>query len=228
MSTSREKISFGDLLALKPFTQDHGFSRGLPIDRVYIEDFLCSNKSLIKGRCLEFLDDGYLKKFGGDRVLRRDVMDLHNIGPWVTYYGDLTKPDCPVPRGVYDCIVATQVLQVIYDQRAALRTLYDCLEPGGVLLATVNGIAQTNRIVEATWPEQWRMTNNSAFSLFSEVFGEPNVCVHTYGNCLTAIVFLMGLSVEDLLASRTDSSMDVMGYQDPDYQVLITIKAVKA
>ncbi len=47
-----------------------------------------------------------------------------------------------------------------------------------------------------------------------------NITVETYGNVLTAISFIHGLAVEDLRARELD-------YCDPDYELLITARAVK-
>ena len=56
--------------------------------------------------------------------------------------------------------------------------------------------------------------------LFGDVFGENNVDVATHGNVLTACAFLHGLATHELKKEELD-------HVDPDYQVLITIRAQK-
>ena len=70
------------------------------------------------------------------------------------------------------------------------------------------------------WGDFWRFTDASAQRLFGEVFGEVNLAVKTNGNVLAACAFLHGLAAEELKRAELD-------YQDPDYQVIITVRAVK-
>lgn len=57
------------------------------------------------------------------------------------------------PSARYDCIVATQVVEHVYDPRAFVRTLVAHLKPGGVLvLATPDGGSPWRRIMGRRWP----------------------------------------------------------------------------
>ncbi len=51
---------------------------------------------------------------------------------------------------------------------------------------------------------------------FEEVFGENNVDVETYGNVLSAISFLEGISAEEL-------KKEEIFYRDNEYQLLIGV-----
>ena len=113
-----------------------------------------------------------------------------------------------------------QTLLVIYDIKAAIRTIHRILKPGGTALITVPGISQVCRPDIDAWGDYWRFTNLSARRLFEEVFEPANVTVDTYGNVLTASSFLYGLSLEDMSKRELD-------LHDPDFQVTIGIKAVK-
>ena len=95
------------------------------------------------------------------------------------------------------------------------------MAPGGVLLATVPGISQISRYDMDRWGDYWRFTDASIRRLFGDVFGPENVAVQTHGNVLAAIAFLEGLAAEELDAAELRS-------HDPDYQVLITVRAVKS
>ena len=70
------------------------------------------------------------------------------------------------------------------------------------------------------WGEYWRFTTLSARKLFEQAFPSNRVTILTYGNVLAANAFLQGLAVEDLRRHELD-------YQDPEYQLLITVRAAK-
>jgi SAM-dependent methyltransferase len=212
---------FDRLRRITPISRRFGWDRGLPIDRYYIERFLAQRAHAIRGHVLEIQDNTYTLKFGGDRVTRSDVLDIAEDNPHATIKADLTRAD-QLPGETFDCIICTQTLLLIYDLRAALRTLHRLLKPGGVLLVTVPGIAHPicRDEVERDGGDYWRFTNFSARRLFAEFFPADNVEVEAYGNVLTAIAFLHGLAVEELLPSELE-------YCDPDYEVSIAIKATK-
>jgi hypothetical protein len=70
------------------------------------------------------------------------------------------------------------------------------------------------------WGQHWGFTTRSAEQLFNEFFPANNIRVEAHGNVLTSIAFLHGLSTSDLRQTE-------LNYQDDDFQVLITIRAVK-
>jgi ubiquinone/menaquinone biosynthesis C-methylase UbiE len=152
-------------------------------------------------------------------VAKSDILHVWNDNPRATIVADLTCADY-IPSDTFDCIIFTQTLQFIYDVRAALRHLYRILKPGGVLLATFHGISQISRYDMDRWGEYWRFTTLSARRLFEEVFPPEHITIEAYGNVLTAIAFLHGLAAEELKQEELD-------YHDPDYEVLITVRAVK-
>lgn len=208
------------LRRVTPISRIFGLDRGLPIDRYYIEQFLSSNASDIRGCVLEMGDPFYTRKFGGDRVTRSDVLHVAEGNPEATIVADLTRAD-HVPSDAFDCIVCVQTMQMIYDVRAALRHLCRILKPGGALLATSHGISKIGRREGIDhWGEYWRLTAQSARRLFEENFPAANIEVETYGNVFTAIASLHGLGAEELSPEELD-------YFDPDYEVLITVRAVK-
>ncbi len=213
-----EKVSFGDLRRLEPISRDWGFDRGVPIDRYYIESFLAGHAGDILGRVLEIGDDGYTRRFGADRVTASDVLHIAEGNPKATIVGDLTSAP-QIPSDTFDCIILTQTLQLIYDTRAALRTCFRILKPGGVLLATFPGISQ---IDSGEWGGAWywSFTTLSARRLFEEVFSGPRVDVQSHGNVLTSISFLHGLSLAEL-------RQEELNHSDASYQMLITVRAVK-
>lgn len=213
------RVRFGSLRRVQPISREWGFERGLPVDRYYIEQFLRAHVLDIRGRVLEIKDDLYTSRFGGDRVTRCDVLHVEEGNPAATIVADLTCAH-HIEADIFDCIILTQTLHLIYDVRAALATLYRILKPGGVLLTTVSGISKISRDDMDRWGHHWSFTTRSAWRLFQSFFPATNVKVEAHGNVLAAIAFLHGLASEELRREELD-------YVDPDYELLITIRAVK-
>lgn len=213
-------VRFGSMRRIKPISSDYGNSRGLEIDRYYIEKFLAEFSSDVRGRVLEIKHNAYTVRYGGDRVTKSDVLHPVEGNPDATIVADLTKAD-HLPSNTFDTIIFTQTLQFIYDIHTVVSTLHRILKPGGVLLATASGMAQLCLEDFDQWGEYWRFTSLSARLLFEETFGTGNVTVRSYGNVLAAISFLEGLAVEDLKKKELDAV-------DRGYEVLIAVRAVKA
>ena len=214
-------VNFGSFRRLRAISWDKfGWDRGLPIDRYYIEKFLSDHASDIHGRVLEIEDNTYTFKFGKDHVIRSDVLHLLEGNPKATIIADLSRADV-IPSDSFDCIILTQTLQCIYDVRAALEHVHRILKSGGTVLATFPGISQIPRYDMDHWGDYWRFTSLSARLLFEETFGLDNVYVEAYGNVLTAIAFLHGLASKELEKKEFD-------YRDPDYEVIIAVRAVKS
>jgi len=212
-------VNFGDLRRSAPVSRVFGLDRGTPVDRYYIEQFLSNHATDVWGRVLEVGDNFYTRKFGGRRITRADILHVTGDNPKATIVADLTRSD-DIPADAFDCVILTQTLQFIYDVKAAIRTLYRILKPGGVLLATVPGISQISRYDMDRWGEYWRFTTLSVRRLFTEVFPPENVKVNAHGNVTAAVAFLHGLAAEELSAAE-------LAFNDPDYELLITVRAVK-
>ncbi|NWG47204.1 MAG: methyltransferase domain-containing protein [Alphaproteobacteria bacterium] len=214
-------VRFGDLERLTPISKVFGFDRGQAIDRYYIEAFLAANAAHIRGRALELGDATYIRRFGGGKVTQTDVLHVVAGNPEATIIADLTDAD-HIPSDSFDCIIFTQSLQMIYDMRAALRTLHRILKPGGSVLITSAGIAKIGRrLGRDDWGEYWHLTSQSMQRLLDEHFPGGTVEVRTYGNVFAAICFLQGLAAEELLPEHLDTV-------DPDFEVLVAARARKA
>jgi len=212
-------VRFGSLRRLQPIAPDFGWRWGQAIDRYYIEEFLSRHSTDIRGRVLEIENNGYTCRFGGERVIQSDVLHATANNPNATIIADLTHAE-HIPSDTFDCIILQQTLQFIYDVRAALKTLCRILKPGGVLLVTFHGISQIARYDMDNWGEYWRFTTLSARRLFTEVFPEECVTIKAHGNVLATTAFLHGIVIEELRKEE-------LAYHDPDYEMLITVRAVK-
>ena len=210
---------FGSLRRIAPISRAFGKDRGLPIDRYYIEQFMADHAPDIRGHVLEVGYDTYTHKFGSHRVTKSDVLHVMPGSPKATIVADLTCAG-HIPPDTFDCIILTQTLQFIYDVDAALKTLYRILKPGGILLATFGGVSQISRWDMDRWGHYWDFTTLSAQRLFEESFPGATVKVEAYGNVLAAIALLHGLASQELRQEELD-------HHDPDYEVLITVRAAK-
>jgi SAM-dependent methyltransferase len=213
-------LRFGSLRRLTPVSRRFGSDRGQCIDRYYIEKFLARCAPDIRGHALEIASNSYTMRFGGEHVTRSDILHVQAGNPNATIVADLSAEN-QIHSDDFDCIILTQTLPFILDTRAAVRTLYRILKPDGVVLATLPGISQISRYDMERWGDYWRFTNLSAQRLFGDIFGAQNVSVEAYGNVLVAAAFLYGLAAEELNPKELEA-------RDADYQVLITVRAVKS
>jgi SAM-dependent methyltransferase len=212
-------VDFGELRRLEPFGRHFGEDRGQALDRHYIELFLQANAATIRGRVLEIGEDLYTTRFGGAGVSGIDILHVNASNPRATIVADLA--DAPqIPDDSFDTLIVTQTLHLIYDARAAVRTLHRILRPGGVLLLTVPGITQIPG--GTTWADTWHwaFTPLSVNRMLSEAFGPTALSVTQYGNVLSAAAMLYGLSSADL-------TPDELSAPDADFPVIIGAKAVR-
>jgi len=210
-------INLGDLNRLSPIDGDFGYGRGQPVDRYYVEAFLENHSADIRGHVLEIGDSTYTLRFGGDRVTTCSVWNLLPGTEGSSYTGDLADAD-HVPDDLFDCVIFTQTLHLIYDFHRALHHLQRMLKPEGVLLATVPGITQIDR---GEWGGcwYWSFTPASMRRMLSDAF-DDNHQVRGRGNVLTATSFLHGLATSEL-------DPKAWTVDDDAYPVIITARAVK-
>ena len=212
----RVAFAFGAAARTAPLCSDFGGSRGTPIDRLYIEEFLLAHRADIRGRVLEMGDATYSRRFGGSNVTHQDV--LHVSGsPDATIRGDLETPGT-LPAAAFDCIIFTQTLQLLFDVRTALNELRASLRPGGVLLLTVPGITPIDRF---EWSESWywSFTRSSIGQLLKASFQPENVHIEARGNLYAATAFLHGACLQEVSRSKLQPV-------DEAYPVTITARAV--
>jgi len=216
---SSQRIDLNALRQRTPISRNFGYDRGEPVDRPYIARFLKAHEADIRGRVLEVGDNSYTRAFGGAHVETSEVLHVDPDAPGVTYCTDLTTGD-GIPDALFDCIILTQTLHLIYDFHAAVRTLHRILKPGGVLLLTVPGVTTVDR---GEWSDIWfwSFTPASLRRLMSAQFGEEAVEISAYGNVLTATAFLYGLAEADLTPQDYD-------YQDPQFPVIVAARVRKS
>lgn len=202
---------------VKPLSQNFGFDRGGSIDRYYIEKFLESNKSDIKGKVLEILNDNYTKKFDSG-VTKNDILDIDTSNKKANIHGDLRKLD-KILDNSYDCVILTQVLQFIDNYQLAIAEIKRVLKPGGVLLVTLPTMSRVD-CRAGVEDDCWRWTKAGAKYIFSPVFDNRNLEIKAYGNVYTGLMFWIGGGIKEISNKK-------FKYNDPNFPVLITVKATK-
>ena len=191
---------FAQLRATVPITRAFGYDRGTPVDRFFVERYLAANSDLIRGRVLEIGDNEYTLTYGGTKVTQSDILHVDENNPKATFIGDLSACE-HIPDALFDCIILTQTLQMIYDTRAALVNLHRLLVPGGSLIATFPGLSQ---ISDDDWGPSWHWgwSPGQAESLLRAAFPAGGIEVEALGNRYAAVAFLYGLVVEELEEDR--------------------------
>lgn len=196
---------------LRPVSDKFGFDRGLPIDRFYVEKFLSARKSLIRGRCLEVVDNGYTIKFGKNRVTKSDIVDNNPANSLATIRGDLRDLK-GVADNTFDALIITQTLGMIDNLESAVKELHRVLKPGGAILiaATTTG---------PLWEKiYWRLTPASLQYLFGKYF--KRIETETFGNVFIQQCFLSGFAAEELSPKELE-------YNDSHFPLVLGLKAVK-
>ena len=192
-----------------------GLDRGVPIHRHYVEEFLQEFSSDIRGHSLEFQEDSYMSRFGGDRVTKKDILHKEYDNPNATIVADLTKRN-HISSEQFDCIICTYVLNIISDVDNVVSELYRMLKPGGVLL-----VAVPQASMSATyWHDLWRWTAEGFHLQLARFFGEANITVRAYGNSLTAAGDIRGLVTDEFTRAQLD-------YHDPRFGIVVCARAVK-
>jgi SAM-dependent methyltransferase len=216
LSKTLRSIALRAIMPSSPISEDWGLDRGHAIDRFYIEAFLARHSADIRGCVLEVQSPRYTRLFGKSNVTKSDVLDLSPDNPQATIIADLTNAP-HMESEVFDCVIVTQTLQLIFDVRGAINTLHRVLSPGGVLLVTVPGITKQDRFY--TW--YWSFFPEAVHSILLNHFAPENIRVESLGNLRTCMAFLAGLAQEDL------SSSDFVG-MDANYPLTIGARAVKS
>lgn len=196
---------------VRPLNRTFGFSRGTPIDRYYIENWLECNKKSICGDVLEIAEDTYTKRFGGDNVISHILhVSIEQEG---VIRGNLETGE-GIEENSMDCIILTQTVGFIYECKNVISNLYKMLRKGGTALITTGGISQISRYDMETWGHFWSFTTASLRRLIEESGFGVNYEMKVYGNVKTACALLYGVAAEEL-------TKEELTYYDEDYPVSI-------
>ena len=212
-------IDWGDFDRTQPINANWGYERGTPIDRYYIDQFLREHASDIRGRVLEVANNEYTRIFGGERVEKSDILYPTTGNPRASIIADLTIPD-QITDELFDCIICTQTLQLIFDVKVAIASLFRFLKPGGVLLLTVPGITKISPEDRDRTGDFWRFTTESLHRLLEAEFTGQAVTIEAYGNVKSSLGLLHGISAGEIPQIELDR-------YDDHYPLLVSARAVR-
>jgi peptidoglycan/xylan/chitin deacetylase (PgdA/CDA1 family)/glycosyltransferase involved in cell wall biosynthesis len=218
-AAGRQAVAWGDLARTTPFSDCWGLERGQPVDRVYVEAFLERHAGDIRGHVLEVKDTGYTTRYGADRVTAKSVLDIDATNTAATIIGDLTVPDT-LGDEQFDCVVLTQVLNVIADAKAALANAVASLKPGGVLLCTVSALNRVSCEPGGQDGDYWRFTEAGLRHLCAELLPPDSFEVGSHGNVASCTAFLYGLASDEVPPEH-------LAVDDPAFPLIVTLRVVK-
>jgi hypothetical protein len=178
---------------MEPLSDNHGFERGTPVDRRYIETFLAQHRSALHGSVLEVGDDCYSRRFG-TALSKITIVDVDPTNPCATVIADLCDPTS-LPALAYDCIVLTETLHLLAEPAACIENCHQALVSGGSLLVTVPALKRMSP--SAPGSDYWRFTPAGLELLLKRTWDGP-FAVESFGNLRVCLGFLCAQVVEDL------------------------------
>ena len=112
----RHALRWGSFRRTSPLSSRFGLDRGMPIDRVYIAEFIGTHRADLHGSVMEVSRRTYVDLFG--RADRVTIVDVDTTNAAATLVADLCD-EGSLPAASFDCIVLTQTLQYLADRDAA-------------------------------------------------------------------------------------------------------------
>lgn len=212
VAPAKDLIDWGDLKRFAPICQAFGLTRGTPVDRYYLSQFIQEIKPQIKGQILEV--GGTPKDKDFYQVNLGDSYQVMNIeaGPGVDIVGDVHNSQL-VASNSFDSVIIFNVLEHCYAPWIAVENIYKWLKPGGKCFAMVpNGIR-----VHATPRDYWRPLPDAMAWIFK---GFSQQKLYVYGNPITVLASYYGIATEELTQEELDQF-------HPDYPVATCIVAEK-
>jgi len=206
------ELNWGDLRRLVPICARFGFSRGAPIDRYYLDQFIHKIRPIVLGDVVEIGGkDSNRAAYQFDHATQYRGFDMFG-DPDISLVGDAHDPQA-LPEGQLDTIIAFNVLEHCPKPWLVIDNMRRWLKPGGMAIVMVPSCQRLHRMPE----DYWRPMPAALGHLFS-TWSDPEL--HVYGNPLTTIAAMMGISVGELSAAELDAF-------HPDYPVATCVIAKK-
>ncbi|BAY98819.1 family 2 glycosyl transferase [Tolypothrix tenuis PCC 7101] len=212
LSPATGSINWGDLSKTVPICQAFGLTRGTPVDRYYLSNFITEIKPEIVGNILEV--GGTPKDKDFYQVNPGSSYRIMNIesGPGVDIVGDVHDVSLIEPNSL-DSVIIFNVLEHCYAPWIAVENIHTWLKPDGKCFAMVPSAIR----VHATPVDYWRPLPD-AFAWIFRNYSQQKLYV--YGNPITVIASYHGIAVEELTSDQLDAF-------HPDYPVATCIMAEK-
>lgn len=213
LSPEIRSIDWGDLRKTAAFCSAFGLTRGTPIDRYYLKQFVNQIRSSVTGNVLELgggsESDRQFYQF--DLAQTYQTLNLE-AAPGVDIVGDVHDRTCIEPES-FDAIVIFNVLEHCHAPWMAVENIHAWLKPGGRCFCMVPNAQRLHKIPM----DYWRPLPDAVEWIFRS-FAKTQLFV--YGNPLTTIASLYGIAAEELTPAELDTF-------HPDYPVATCIVAEK-
>lgn len=201
---------WGNLRRLKPFSQCHGWDRGTPLDRYYVDRFFERNRGHITGDVLEIDRNIYSNRYGhGLRTVHSVDIDPKSEP---TFLCDLAHCEDVIPSQAYDCVLLPCTLHHFRELERCLTNVLRVVKPGGTILATAAGMVR----LDAERIDFWHPTPDGWREVLRNTWPDCEIEVEGEGNCLAVVAFNLGLALEELKPKELD-------YCDGLFPVVTTI-----
>ena len=193
---------------------EFGSSRGTPIDRSLIENWLSENiPGGFSGKVLEFGSDDYSRKFAPKASIwifeyADGVAPIISLNSYIVT-GDLLVQDGSLENG-FDLIIATQVLAFTKNPFQAALGMKRLLKPGGLIVGTEPFLSQLSTYDDDRWGDYFRFTKKALSEVFSRKSGFENFHAESLGSAEQSLAMLRGFVQEDPLELSKEDS-DVYG-----------------
>ncbi|MBD2666452.1 putative methyltransferase [Richelia sinica FACHB-800] len=212
LSIATYTINWGDLKKSVPICQAFGITRGKPVDRYYLNQFIQEIKNQIVGNILEI--GGTPKDKDFYEVNPGTSYQVMNIEPGlgIDIVGDAHDVSIIQPAS-FDSIVIFNVLEHCYAPWQVVENIYTWLKPGGKCFAMVPNAVR----LHATPVDYWRPLPD-AFAWMFRNFSQQKLYI--YGNPISVIASYHGIAVEELTSAELDAF-------HPDFPVATCIVAQK-
>jgi hypothetical protein len=215
LSKGQEIVRWGNLRRTKPFCDVFGRSRGLPIGRYYLHQFLERHREKVTGDVLEIHKKIYTFEFGSN-LRKTDTVDIETVYE-PTFLCDLAESEYVIPSDAYDAFLLPFSPQHFVNLDACLRNILRVVRPGGWVLMTNVGLTPLTEELR----DFWRISAGGWKIVCDRVWQGTYVEIQSYGNALAATAAMMGICVEELSPAELDVS-------DPRYPVMVSIAAQKS
>lgn len=189
-------IDWGDLCRSAPFSDHYGGERGLPVDRVYMIDFLRAHIDAVRGRVLEVESEMWTKGLEPAGVTSVEVIDIDADNPKATIVADLCDPQA-LDADSFDCVIIMQTIQYLADPAAAFAGIWKALASGGTVLVSSPVISRLDFICGPEG-DRCRFTASGLRSLAEATMPGATVTAENFGSLATAIAFLAGIPADDM------------------------------
>lgn len=176
-----------------PVGTDFGWSRGTPVGRCYVNNFVAEKARDLGGVVLEFGEAKYKKYFS--TIEQYKIVDVV-AGPNVDFVCDIHDVSS-MPQNFFDVIVCTQVLEHVEKPLVALRELRKLLKADGRLICTVPFLQHIHYVPT----DFYRFSIDAITSALSRA-GFEVLDARNSGNALVTIGALLGYSSEQFTSAE--------------------------